>query len=256
MLNNFIIPILIFIFSLLIIFYILNLKKNNTYKNYVEKFNSDNIIEPINKNNWIVLLTTCIYPQLKKIDGTEYSEKEINERKELYLTQINRWLNETNLQIVVVDSSGYKFTEIKNKRLTVINLNIDNKLNSSSQYEARSIIYAVNKMEEMNMINDCTHILKVTGRYFLENIEDILNNTEQELDLYLQIHRNDDLKIQQTEYYGIKKDLLIPMLEPIINEGLMENNLYDYSLNYNCTKIGPFKNDVRRGGDNLLLPDL
>ena len=250
------IPILIFIFSLLIIFYILNLKKNNIYKNYVKKFNSDNIIQPINKNNWVVLLTTCVYPQLKKIDGIEYNEQEINDRKKLYIKQINRWLNETNLQIVVVDSSGYKFTEIKNKRLTVIDFNIDEKLSSSSQYEAVSIIYALNKMEEMNILNNCTHILKVTGRYFLENIEDILNNTEQNLDLYLQIHRNDDIKIQQTEYYGIKKNLLVPMLEPIRNEGLMENNLYDYSLKCNYTKIGPFKNDVRRGEDNLLLPYL
>lgn len=252
MLNNFIIPILIFIFSLLIIFYILNLKKNNIYKNYVKKFNSDNIIQPINKNNWIVLLTTCIYPQLKKIDGTEYNKQEINDRKELYIKQINRWLNETNLQIVVVDSSGYKFTEIKNKRLTVIDFNIDDKLSSSSQYEAISIIYALNKMEEMNILNNYTHILKVTGRYFLENIENILNNTEQDLDLYLQSHRNDDIKWQNTEYYGIKKDLLTPMLESIINKGLMENNLYNYSLDCNYTQIGPFKNNIKRE-DNLLI---
>jgi hypothetical protein len=256
MLNNFIIPILIVIFSLLIIFYILNKKKNNIYENYVKKFDSDNIIEPDFKNNWIVLLTTCVQPKVKKNDETEYSNQEINDRKELYIKQINRWLNETNLQIVVVDSSEYKFKEINNNRLTVIDFNIDTTLNSSSQYEAISIIYALNKMEEMNILNNCTHILKVTGRYFLENIENILNNTEQDLDLYLQIHRNDDIKWQHTEYFGIKKDLLAPMLEPIINKGLMENNLYNYSLDYNYTKIGPFKNNIKRGGDNLLIENL
>jgi hypothetical protein len=39
MINNSIIPILIIIFSLLIIFYILNFKKNNIYKKYIEEFN-------------------------------------------------------------------------------------------------------------------------------------------------------------------------------------------------------------------------
>ena len=255
MLNNFIIPILIIIFSLLIIFYIINIKKNNIYDNYVKKFNSVNIIEPDFKNNWIVLLTTCVQPTITQNDGNEYNEKKINDRKELYIKQINRWLNETNLQIVVVDSSGYKFLEINNKRLTVIDFNIDTKLSGSSQYEAISIIYALNKIKEMNILNNCTHILKVTGRYFLENIEDTLNNTEQDLDLYLQTHRNDDIKWQNTEYYGIKKDLLTPMLESIINKGLMENNLYNYSLDCNYTKIGPFKNNIKRE-DNLLIEDL
>ena len=44
--------------------------------------------------------------------------------------------------------------------------------------------------------NECTHILKVTGRYYLDNIETVLNNLENNKDLYLQIHRNNNIKWQ------------------------------------------------------------
>ena len=250
MINNSIIPILIIIFSLLIIFYILNFKNNNMYKKYIEEFNI------IDKNNWIILLTTCVKPQIKKFNNIEHNEKELNERKDLYIKQINKWLNETNFKIVVVDSSGYTFPEINNKNLIVISFILDNKYDSSSQYEANSIVYAIDKIKEMDFFKNCTHILKITGRYFLENIDSALSNIEQFKDLYLQYHRQDELKWQNTEYFGIKKELILPMLYPILNNGLMENNLYNFSTNKNYSFIGKFKNDVRRGGDNLLIEEL
>jgi hypothetical protein len=199
-------------------------------------------------NNWIILLTTAVSNVNNSIHDTEY-------RKELYNSNILKWLNNTNYIIVVVESSGYDFPDIVNERLYKISLNFET-IYSSSQYEAQSIIYALSKIKNTEFYNNCTHILKVTGRYFLENIEDHLNSHLQFQELYLQKHRNDSIKWQHTEYFGIKKELFLLFIEPIKYIGLIEHRLYDFSIDKSCSYIGYFPNNVRRGGDNLLIENL
>jgi len=201
-------------------------------------------------NEWIVLLTTCLNP------GNKNDLNEIRYRMELYNYQIKKWLNETNMRIVVVESTGYNFPDIINDRLTVITFKFDKQYNSSSQYEARSIIYAINQIKDMDFYIKSTHILKVTGRYFLENIETVLNNSEQDLDLYLQYWRDDSIRWQNTEYFGIRKELFTQMVEPILNDGLIEHCFFDFSVNKKYCFIGKFPNNIRRGGDKMLFKEL
>ena len=199
--------------------------------------------------NWIVLLTTAVSNVNNTISDTEY-------RKELYNSNILKWLNNTNYIIVVVESSGYDFPDIVHDRLYKISFKFETGLASSSQYEAQSIIYALEKIKNTDFYNNCTHILKVTGRYFLENIEEHLNSQLQDKDLYLQKHFNDVIKWQNTEYYGIKKELFLSFLEPIIDVGFIEHRLYDFAIDKSCSYIGYFPNNIRRGGDNLLIENL
>jgi hypothetical protein len=195
------------------------------------------------KNKWIVLLTTCV--NVENLNN----KKDINERKLIYIKQINRWLNETNLPIFVVESSGYIFDEIKNNKLTVFSFKINKKLASSSQYEATSILYALDRIN----IN-YTHVLKVTGRYFLPNIENILLNSKQDFDLYVQTVKNHFAKFQNSEYYGIRKKLLKEYAEYVKNNNvIMEHKLYELVLNHTFINIGPFLNDIPRGGDKLII---
>jgi hypothetical protein len=201
-------------------------------------------------NEWVVLLTTCLNPDNKN------NLNEIRFRMELYNYQIKKWLNETNMRIVVVESTGYSFPDIIHDRLTVVNLKFDKKYNSSSQYEARSIIYAIDQIKDMDFYIKCTHILKVTGRYFLQNIENVLNNSEQDLDLYLQYWRHDGNKWQNTEYFGIRKELLLPMVQPILDNGLIEHCFFEFSLNKKYCFIGRFPNNIPRGGDRYLYTEL
>jgi hypothetical protein len=72
-------------------------------------------------SNWIVLLTTCIKSFEKN------NEDEINYRKQLYEKQINRWLNETSLEIFVTENSDYSFDNIKHPRFHLINAVFDKK---------------------------------------------------------------------------------------------------------------------------------
>jgi hypothetical protein len=160
------------------------------------------------------------------------------------------------MKIVVVESSGYTFPNIVHDRLTIISFIIDTKYDSSSQYETRSLMYAIEKLKDNDDFKNCTHILKVTGRYFLKNIENVLSNAEKDLDLYLQYWRHDENKWQNTEYFGIRRDELVPMLEPIMNIGLIENNLFNYSLGKKYCFIGKFPNNIPRGGDKKLYTEL
>jgi hypothetical protein len=227
----------IFLLIVLIIIIMFYINKNiiyEKYSSYASNYNS--------KNKWIILLTTAVNND--------------EERKKIYISAINKWLNNTSFDIFVVESSGYNFDEIKNDRLHVYTFKFNEKLNSSSQYEAKSILNILNNIKNNEKYKESTHILKVTGRYYLENIESVLNNLENNKDLYLQIHRNNDDKWQNSEYLGIRKDLLSQLANTIKDKGLFENKLYIFSLDKDYIQFGPFKNNVKRGGDNLLLSNL
>ena len=201
-------------------------------------------------NKWCVLLTTAIDVN-----------NEINFRSILYLEQIEKWINNTNYVIFIVESTGHSFifNQIKNKynnRIFLISLNL-NKNGSSSILEAISIDNAMKIILDTNIGQNVTHILKVTGRYFLNNIQDILQNIYQDIDIYIQIHTDHNIKWQNTEYYGIKKELLIPMVENVIKYSYyMEHNFYDFIFinnNFKITNLGPFLNKIARGGDDLII---
>lgn len=205
-------------------------------------------------NKWIVLVTTAINNPLNTI-------KDSNFRKLLYINQIKKWLNETNYVIVVVESSGYKFPEIEHERLykVIFNINdfLDDLFSSSSQYEAISISRALEDIRNKDFYINCTHILKVTGRYFLKDITNHLNNVEQNKDLYLQKHFNFNKNWQHSEYYGIKKELYDLFIEGGVKKiGLMEVKLFEFAVSKSICRIGYFPNNIRRGGDNLLIENL
>ena len=199
-------------------------------------------------NNWIVLLTTAVNNSYNNMIDTDF-------RKVLYHTQIKRWLNETNYDIVVVESSGYDFPELEHERLHKVVFKINEHLPTSSQYEAISISNALDNIRNKDFYINCSHILKVTGRYFLKDITNHLNNVEQNKDLYLQHHFN--INWQNSEYFGIRKELFDLFIESGIKKiNLMENELSKFSVCKSMCRIGPFPNDIRRGGDNMLITNL
>ena len=201
------------------------------------------------KNKWCVLLTTAI-----GLSDMEY-------RKNLYLMQLEKWVTRTNYFIFIVESTGHGdcFNTIKDRypdRIYIISICLPPST-SSSLLEAQSIHYAMIRMIQTNI--DITHILKVTGRYFLDNIQNSLENVIPNLDFYIQIHTDHTVKWQHTEYYGIRKNLMIPMVNTVIQtSNFMENNFYMFihQPHFKSTILGPFPNQIRRGGDNMLIENL
>ena len=123
-----------------------------------------------NKNKWLVLLTTCVKTPSNSIADQIY-------RIAIYKQQIHKWLKNTNYHIVVVESSGCDICNhiIGHERLHSYKTIITN-CGSSSQSEASSMLYVLDQIKNEDFYIHCTHILKVTGRYYLQNIEHILEN--------------------------------------------------------------------------------
>lgn len=223
-----------------------NIILNNSEKKYSHTNNE------INNNKWLIILTAAI--NIKYKNNTE----DMNKRRNLYIQQIMKWLKYTNYEIVVIESTGVGFPRLNHPRLHkyVISLPI---FETSSICEAESLLYVLNEIKNEQYYLECSHILKVTGRYYLNNIEKILKSSKNDYDLYLQIHKDDSIKWQHTEYYGIRKNLLIPFLLTLRKTKiLMEHAFYIFIHKYrfNTTTIGPVFNNIARGGDGLTINPL
>jgi hypothetical protein len=122
-----------------------------------------------------ILLTTTIDIDSKL---THVHQKNKQERLDIYLNSIKKWLTYTLLPIVVVENSGYTFSEINSPRLEKITFhstdyNYDKDLDSKGVHEAFSIMYA---LKHSVFLKKCSHFIKVTGRYFIPSLEPLLQN--------------------------------------------------------------------------------
>ena len=225
----------IFLFLILLVWYI---------STRIESFQ---ISSPILSNQrWCVLLTTC--RRQRKEGDPQYSDKYTDDKDNYYKRSIELWLSQTDLPIFVVESSGQGFPEFAGSRLKVHTVDITN-LKSSSQYEARSILSALDAFK--SDMAPYTHVLKVTGRYYVD-VEYILP-TIPDVDLVVQSRFEKDWN--NSELFGIKKDLMKELLMPIYDEGLMEKQVYTFSTTHTTYRLPQVRNILmaRRGGDNLLL---
>jgi hypothetical protein len=112
-------------------------------------------------------------------------QREPTLRIETYLKSILQWLTKTNFNIVLVENSGYYFDELNNEkemyknRFEVITFNEINleeaqylKANNS---KGASEIFAINYAYlHSNLINSCNFIIKITARFFINDLEQYL----------------------------------------------------------------------------------
>jgi hypothetical protein len=207
--------------------------------------NNNNNTNNNNNNNmkWAILLTSCVRQNNNPNDDKLF----------YYRRSIKTWLEKTNLPIFIVESSGYSFPEFKNTRLKVCTFNLQNQ-SSSSQYEAKSILFAMETFKEE--FKKYTHILKVTARYYVD-IERILPRLPN-VDIVLQSSVNHNIKCNNSEIFGFRNGLEYQILIPILKIGLMENNIYKFSQSHTHIRLPPLRNiyNTKRGGDSLIVNPL
>ena len=192
---------------------------------------------------WCILLTSCV---LRNFSITKFN---------FYRKAISAWLAKTDLPIFIVESSGYKFSEFGSTRLKVYTFNLSENLASSSQYEARSILAALEYFKED--LKPYTHILKVTARYYVDNMRSILYEGPPR-QIYVQHLQNIPLKWNNSEIFGLRKRLFRKLLNPIVNLGYMEQAIFNFKQTHTNRVLPPMKNYVgaRRGGDNIIVDPL
>ena len=137
-------------------------------------------------NTTIILTSTVNVPDVRC-----NSQTGADNRLCVYLKSIKRWLTETHFNIVLVENSGYVFPELDNEkemykdRFEVITFKecdvpqseyltkLDDKgLGSKGNHEIFAINYAIQNSE---LIQPTSFLIKITARYFINELEDYLS---------------------------------------------------------------------------------
>lgn len=202
--------------------------------------------------SWVVLLTMCF--------DRPTVEARVNYAN-MYLSVLDRWIASTDLHIFVVESSGYSLN-LTHPRLTYLTFDDPSRhtSGSSSVLEANALLFAAQAMQSYAAYKNASHVLKVTGRYFLEDVETRLFSVSRKpvKTLYLQKHRNGKISWQNSEYFGIKKEALAyPALHVHHTRKAMEESLFAFSMIVKSGLFGiGFTNTQARGGDGLIINPL
>ena len=142
-----------------------------------------------------IILTCTVYVNYKKICLAQTNP---THRIQTYLKSIRKWLNSTNFHIIVVENSGYTFPSLTNEkikyrdRFEIITLTESDEPThlrncfSKGSSEIFSIHYAFLKS---TIIHSSNFIIKVTGRYFIPELENYLK--QHDLDTYDCLTQND-----------------------------------------------------------------
>lgn len=139
---------------------------------------------------------------------------DIEERKEDYILALESWLTKTSYEIVFVENSNYDLSFLKDKfnnygdRVEYISYNGNNyNRNLGKGYgEYHSILYA---LEHSKKLENEVYLNKVTGRYFLEGIEEKLKKLDIEKYDLIGYKREVDHDSIPTVWFIIKKELFI-----------------------------------------------
>lgn len=149
-----------------------------------------------NIHNFCIILTCTVYVNPNK---RYVCMADPTERLKIYLKSIKQWLDESTFKIVVVDNSGYTFPELNDyfdkhkdrfEIVSFVEKDIEDavfieagalalKLTDHYLYSSKgtsemfSIYYACQKSR---LIDKSKFVIKITGRYFVQELENFLKN--------------------------------------------------------------------------------
>jgi hypothetical protein len=138
----------------------------------------------------VIILTSTVNVNPNKFCMFQTSP---NERLHTYLSNVLQWLYKTNLDVILVENSGYIYDELNDEkdkfadRFEVITYNESQlpecKYLLNNDSKGASEIFAINyAFNNSFMIDASSFIIKIAGRFFIPELEDYL--LEQVLDNY------------------------------------------------------------------------
>ena len=181
----------------------------------------------------IVLLMTTTVNIFQNVSWLSQRNKQ--ERLKMYGKKIMKWLNKTNLKIVVVENSGHNFKDLTkhiSNRFEIVSFKysddqkkIMNKYIAKGQHEIFALNYACNNSK---LVKECDYVIKITGRYFVPNLESILNkelNKNPKIDFIRQtsLWRN----MNRCEIVGCSKNNINKLFYFPLKNDMMEQEMMD-----------------------------
>lgn len=141
-----------------------------------------------------------------------------DDRRQMYVHRVKRWLNETSLDIYTVESSG-ELLNIKHPRLYQYTFKQEEYDPESVEavnktiLERNSILNAYNNFKEYFKNYDI--IFKVTGKYFIPSLEKIIRHIKPDCILLFQHLHNTKYEEQNTEITGYHSSILYEITNSI-----------------------------------------
>ena len=200
-----------------------------------------------------LILTTTINTQ-NHISWLKQRNSE--ERKQMYEEIIKLWLKNTNFKIVIVENSGSNFNLEKNKNLEIISFTypekdkiILDKLEAKGQHEMYSIQYACNNSK---FIKDSDYVIKITGRYFIPKLENLINKLVNNHDCIRQsqIWR----KMNRCEIVGCHKNIIDKIFYFPLKDDMMEQEMMNRMEKLKILELPKMKlhKPTKQGVGNLM----
>lgn len=231
---------ILIIIILICIFYLFNdyLKKNENFSNF---------------NNKVSILLTCTVNINNNI--TFLYQRNNEERKKLYIDRIKKWLYNTNLNIIVVENSNENFFELKEElekfkdRFEIFTYDSNEEKDaiylknntSKGAHELYSIQYAY---KHSNLLQNSDFIIKITGRYYVEQLENFLKNKN--LNNYDALRQNDNFKC---EIVGCNRNYF----DYIFNPNPVYNDIFGNVKSNNAFVEKVYKERIDRLPKNKIL---
>ena len=236
---------IIIIIIIFVVFYILN------NINFIENFN-------FHKKENVILLTMCV----NTVSNNSYNDQQY--RINLYKNTINKYLKNTNLNIFIIESSNNQ--ELKNlyknnNRINIHTFDLIKKYDIYSYYKSKERLSTICELfslkEAYNVfnLNQYNFILKITGRYYIPNIEHIIKNLNNYNTFYIQ-YRNLGNDIFGTELLIFKSFMFDKILNYTLKNNLiLEKSITNLCNQYSYSKLSKIKleNNVYRGGDKIKI---
>ncbi len=149
---------------------------------------------------------------------TSYANND-EERIKWYTYAINNYLENTQLKLRLVDSSGYTFPIEETERFKQYSFVQPEGMTSSTHQES----YAILEAEKSGLLDGFDTVFKLTCKYYLPELEKELETVPKDVGIIYQ-----NAGAQNSELFGFSKNLLKKIFEKVLNgDKIMEDQIHN-----------------------------
>lgn len=175
------------------------------------------------------------------------------EKLYMYLDVLNLWLNKSNFLIYTVDSANHPMFKTSNHPRWRA-LSFDQGIDTGPCYSILEL-NAIARSEKYFDWSQHDLVIKVTGKYFLPNLENIISYIPNDTHLVLQRKSNVFIKYQNSELYAFKPGYAQKLQKNFNGKG-SEQSLYEFAkrCKEKCLRFPSLKIETKNPrGDGSVL---